>query len=350
MRLAGTGSARPSDVGLGADGPRALENEDVWQLLFGDSWELELERRGWDAQHPWTAWGVRRREWVHRPGDAPEVERATEQLAMRAARRALADAGVEAAELDLVVAATSTPDRIGASLSGRLAARLGTDAGCLDARAGGAGGVEAWIAAARFLAGGARRALVVASEVTSGYLDPGDAAAAALFGDGAAAQVLAADAGSSGGLLGACGASDASPARSFTIPGGLPPTELDFDAGRYRLRAPDGAYVERLAANWSSLGEELRRLARGSRAAHVLGVATRSQVRASGLEGEVHTSLEEHGATGAAAVGIALDELLRSGGVQAGTLLVGAVGGGIHRAGLAWRLDGPSKAGGVVDS
>jgi len=118
---------------------------------------------------------------------------ASSDLAAEAVRRALADAGLAAADLDLIVLATSTPDELGPSTACRVQAAIGAGrAVAFDVAAACSG----WLFGARVAhdylrAGtGARYAAVVGCEVYSPFIDPADRGTAVLFADGAAAAVL----------------------------------------------------------------------------------------------------------------------------------------------------------------
>lgn len=113
-------------------------------------------------------------------------------LALEACVAALADAGREAADIDHVIVATFTPDRLMPGLAPKLAKLLGTDgAGAIDVNAACAGflyGLDQ--TAALIESGRVNRALVVGAEALSRVTDPKDRGTAILFADGAAAVVV----------------------------------------------------------------------------------------------------------------------------------------------------------------
>src|SRR5262249_23829762 len=113
-------------------------------------------------------------------------------LALPAAREALADAGVAGRDVDLVIVATVTPDMMFPTTAAILANELGAeDAGAYDLLAGCTGFMYAIAQAYGMLAGGlARRALVVGGDVLSKILDWSDRSTLVLFGDGAGAVVM----------------------------------------------------------------------------------------------------------------------------------------------------------------
>ena len=117
---------------------------------------------------------------------------ALSDLALPAVRQALAQAGSDGTDIDLLIVATVTPDMMFPSTSAILADRLGAaDAAAYDLSAGCTGFMYALAQAYGMIAGGlARRALVVGGDVLSRILDWSDRSTVILFGDGAGAVVL----------------------------------------------------------------------------------------------------------------------------------------------------------------
>lgn len=116
----------------------------------------------------------------------------TSDLALRAARAALANAGVDAQSIDLIVLATSTPDNTFPSTATAVQAKLGiTHGAAFDLQAVCSGFVYALATVDGLLRTGAfRRALVIGAETYSRILDWKDRSTCVLFGDGAGAVVL----------------------------------------------------------------------------------------------------------------------------------------------------------------
>ena len=124
---------------------------------------------------------------------AAENER-TSDLAVIAAQRALADAGVAAEEIDLIVLATATPDMQFPSTATIVQNKLGI-AGCaaFDVQAVCAGFMYAIVTANAYIKSGmAKKVLVIGAETLSHILDWKDRTTCVLFGDGAGAVVLGA--------------------------------------------------------------------------------------------------------------------------------------------------------------
>lgn len=116
----------------------------------------------------------------------------TSDMAAVAAARALAAAGVGPEEIDLLVLATCTPDRLIPSAASYVQPRIGvTNAACLDINAACSGFIYGLsIANAMVATGAARKVLLIGAEKLSTLLDVNDRSTAVLFGDGAGAVVL----------------------------------------------------------------------------------------------------------------------------------------------------------------
>ena len=116
----------------------------------------------------------------------------TSDLGRRAAEAAMADAGVSASDIDLIILATATPDQTFPATAARIQAQLGITRGmAFDLQAVCSGFVFAMATADNFIkAGQSRCALVIGAETFSRILDWEDRATCVLFGDGAGAVVL----------------------------------------------------------------------------------------------------------------------------------------------------------------
>jgi 3-oxoacyl-[acyl-carrier-protein] synthase III len=119
----------------------------------------------------------------------------TSAMGLAAAKAALADAGLEPGEIDLIVLATSTPDQTFPATAVTIQAELGiTDGAAFDVQAVCSGFVFAMSTADNYLKSGQfKRALVIGAEAFSRILDWEDRATCVLFGDGAGAVVLEAE-------------------------------------------------------------------------------------------------------------------------------------------------------------
>ncbi len=163
-----------SITGLGAHVPERVLTNDELSTLVDTSDEWIMARTG-----------IRERRIA-----APEE--ALTDLALPAARAALAQAHVDAKDVDLLVCATVTPDMMFPTSSALLADELGApDAAAYDLLAGCTGFMYALVQAYGMMAAGlAQRALVVGGDVLSRILDWTDRSTLILFGDGAGAVVL----------------------------------------------------------------------------------------------------------------------------------------------------------------
>jgi len=171
---AATSGVRIGITGLGTHVPeRVMTNDELAQIVeTSDEWIFERT-------------GIRERRI------AADDEALTD-IAMPAATAALADAGADPAEIDLLICATVTPDMMFPTSSALLADALGMPkAAAYDLLAGCTGFVYAIAQAYGMLASGlSRRALVVGGDVLSKILDWEDRSTLVLFGDGAGAVVM----------------------------------------------------------------------------------------------------------------------------------------------------------------
>jgi 3-oxoacyl-[acyl-carrier-protein] synthase III len=170
--VAGVGSALPA---------RRVDNAELAATVdTSDQWIVERT-------------GIRSR-YVAADGET------TASLATDAARRALDHAGMAAAEIDLIVLATATPDQTFPSSATKVQAALGiNDCIAFDVHAVCTGFLYAVsVADAMLRAGSARSALVIGAETFSRILDWEDRGTCVLFGDGAGALVLRSEAGEAG--------------------------------------------------------------------------------------------------------------------------------------------------------
>ncbi|MGH6842313.1 MAG: 3-oxoacyl-ACP synthase, partial [Methylocella sp.] len=155
MNHAESGKLRSVVVGLGSYLPkRIVSNADLEKSLeTTDAWIVQRT-------------GIRQRH-------VAATDETTSRLGLFAAKAALADAGLTASDLDLVIVATSTPDFTFPSVATQIQAALGmTNGAAFDVQAVCSGFVFALAAADKFLTSGShRRALVVGAETFSRLLD-----------------------------------------------------------------------------------------------------------------------------------------------------------------------------------
>jgi 3-oxoacyl-[acyl-carrier-protein] synthase-3 len=263
-----------------------------------------------------------------------EESQASSDLALQAARRALQAAGVDAAEIDLIIVATSTPDYIFPSTACLLQAKLGAK-GCaaFDVQAVCSGFVYGLATADSFIRSGqSKKALVVGAEVFSRILDWNDRGTCVLFGDGAGAVVLAAD--SRPGIHASRLHADGSQVDMLSVPGNVSNGRILGSAFlqmngqgvfKFAVRVLEESARETVAAAGMRL-EDLDWLIPHQANVRILEATARKL----GLPREkLVVTVDHHGNTSAASVPLALDEFVRAGKIRPGhRLLLQGVGGG----------------------
>jgi 3-oxoacyl-[acyl-carrier-protein] synthase-3 len=288
----------------------------------------ELERMV-DTSDEW----IRTRTGIVERHIAADNEMASD-LALNASRNALAAAGIQAGEIDLIILATTTPDVIFPSTACILQDKLGVG-GCpaFDVQAVCSGFVYALATADMFVRGGrARNALVVGTEIYSRILDWSDRSTCVLFGDGAGAVVLA-QSDQSGVLsshLHADGSHRETLAVAANISGGkLRGTPFVTMEGntvfKFAIQVLEEAVEEALAENnlqasdidWLIPHQANIRIIQST--AKKLGIPMEKVV----------VTLDKHGNTSAASIPLALDIAVRDGRIKPGQhVLLEGVGGG----------------------
>ena len=310
-RITGTGSYLP---------PRRLTNADL---------AAELAARGVETSDEWIVerTGIRARHFA-----APEMS--SSDLGLEAARHALQAAGLQAADIDLIIVATSTPDMVFPSTATILQHKLGI-AGCpaFDVQAVCSGFVYALTVADSLIkTGTASKALVIGAEVFSRILDFNDRTTCVLFGDGAGAVVL--EASDTPGILATDLHADGKHVGILCVPGTVSGGQILGDP----LLKMDGQAVFKLAVG------VLEDAARATLAKAGLNdtdidwlIPHQANIRimqstAKKLKlplSKLVVTVDQHGNTSAASIPLALDASVRSGQIQKGdTLMLEGVGGG----------------------
>ena len=288
-----------------------------------------LAKRGVETSDDWIVerTGIRARHFV-----ADDVH--ASDLATAAAQRALEAAGCTAADIDLIIVATSTPDMIFPSTASIVQRKLGVH-GCaaFDVQAVCSGFIYALsVADAMIKAGSANRALVIGAEVFSRLLDFDDRTTCVLFGDGAGAVVL--EASDKPGVVATKLHADGRHLGILCTPGTVSGGKVFGDP----LLKMDGPAVFKLAVGvLGEVAQEVLELAGRSTAdvdwlvPHQANIRImQSTARKLKLPADrVVVTVAEHGNTSAASIPLALDVAIRSGQVQRGQrLLLEGVGGG----------------------
>lgn len=265
----------------------------------------------------------------------------TSHLALHAAREAIAAAGIDTQEIDLIVLATTTPDDTFPSTATKVQAGLGLGHGAaFDVQAVCAGFIYALAVADNFIrAGQAKTALVIGAETFTRLLDWEDRSTCVLFGDGAGAVVLQAHEGNGSaadyGVLSTHLHSDGRERDILYVDGGPSSTGTTGHvrmAGQevYKHAVSKLAVVidEALAANGLSVDDVDWLVPHQANRRIIDGMAKRMDMSSD----KVIVSIDRHANTSAASVPLALCEAVRDGRIKSGDLvLVEAIGGG-----LAW--------------
>ena len=310
-RILGTGSYLP---------PRRLTNADL---------AAELVQQGVETSDEWIVerTGIRARHFAeHAVGSS--------DLATQAARRALDAAALTAADLDLIIVATSTPDMVFPSTATMVQNKLGT-AGCpaFDVQAVCSGFIYALtVADAMIRAGCVKTALVIGSEVFSRILDFKDRTTCVLFGDGAGAVVLGAS--DQPGVLATDIHADGKHRDILCVPGhvsggnvlGDPVLKMD---GQAVFKLAVGVLEETARASLAKAGlqdSDIDWLIPHQANIRIMqSTAKKLKMPAE----KVVVTVDQHGNTSAASIPLALDAAVRDGRIQRGQhLMLEGVGGG----------------------
>ncbi|MBB3974321.1 beta-ketoacyl-ACP synthase 3 [Hansschlegelia beijingensis] len=306
----GCGSYLPAEILTNDDLAKTVDTSDEWIV----------QRTGIRSRH------------IAAPGEM------TSDLATAAAKAALADAGLDASDIDLIVLGTSTPDNTFPATATSVQAALGiTNGFAFDVQAVCSGFVYSLAIADKFLTSGQhRRALVIGAETFSRILDWTDRTTCVLFGDGAGAVVLEAveQAGTSEdrGVLTTHLRSDGRHKAKLFVDGGPSSTGTTGHVrmeGREVFRHAVGMITDVIHDAFEATGESAetidwfvphqanRRIIDAS--AQKLGIAPEKVV----------VTVDHHGNTSAASIPLALAEARADGRIAEGDLvLLEAMGGG----------------------
>ena len=310
-RITGTGSYLPE---------RRLTNHDL---------AAELAQRGVETSHEWIVerTGIEARHFA-------DAQTTSSDLALEASRKAIEAAGVTAADIDLIIVATSTPDMVFPSTACILQNKLGIH-GCpaFDVQAVCSGFVYALtVADSMIRTGAAKRALVVGAEVFSRILDFNDRTTCVLFGDGAGAVVL--EASDEPGILACDLHADGRHVGILCVPGnvsggevlGLPLLTMD---GQAVFKLAVGALEKAAHAVLEKAGKteaDIDWLIPHQANIRIMQ-STARKLKLS--MDKVVVTVDQHGNTSAASIPLALDHGVRNGQVKKGdTVMLEGVGGG----------------------
>jgi 3-oxoacyl-[acyl-carrier-protein] synthase-3 len=308
-RITGTGSYLPERILTNHDLEKMVETSDEWIT----------ERTGIKKRHI-----------------AAETQ-TTCDLAEQAARAAMQAAGVSHTDIDLIIVATTTPDRIFPSTACLLQERLDIH-GCaaFDVQAVCTGFVYALSVADKFVrAGEAKCALVVGAETLSRIINWQDRSTCVLFGDGAGAVILQAS--EEAGILSTHLHADGAYKELLTVPAGISEHPEVIQQGKGNI-VMQGNEVFKMAVN--TLGRIVdETLAKNKlkksdvdwlvpHQANIRIISATAKKLKMNMD-RVVVTVDEHGNTSAASIPLALDQAVRDGRIQRGeTVLLEAFGGG----------------------
>ena len=320
--------------------PVSLSNADLERLMdTSDEWIIERT-------------GIRNRQLSH-------VE--TTDLAELAARRALACAGMDAADLDLVVVATCTPEILCPSVAAMVQHRIGaSNAGAFDLNAACSGFVYGTSVVAGMIESGfAERVLLVGAEKLHFAMDYRDRGTSILFGDGAGAAVFEASRDGAGVLAVDLGA-DGGKGGTMLIRsmGSMGEPSATNDPAIHRLHF-EGQAVFKIAVQGIA-ASAVRVLDRAGLTADDIDLVVPHQANARiidsatrrlGIDGDrVFVNIADLGNTAAASIPMAIADALEAGRVSPGdTVVLTAFGGGVTWGSIALRWGDRTEPVGVHD-
>jgi 3-oxoacyl-[acyl-carrier-protein] synthase III len=312
--ILGTGHSYPEGILTNADLERIVDTSDEWIT---------------------TRTGIKQR----RKAGPDEY---TSQFAVRASREAIAQAGIDPTEIDLILCATVTPDQILPSTGCLIQAELGADkAAAMDIVAACSGFLYGLtLADSMIRCGQAKYVLVIGAEILTRYVDYTDRSTCVLFGDGAGAAVLGAVEGDRG-ILAARIRSDGRYEEQLYAPGGG--TKGGFTAetiarGDHFFKMKGNELFKVAVRSMADISREVLEEAGLTTADVKLFIPHQANQRitdsvANKLSVDsamVYSNIAMHGNTSSASIPIGLDECVSSGRVQQGdVVLMASFGGGV---------------------
>jgi len=268
-------------------------------------------------------------------------DEATSDLAAKAAKEALKAASLKAAELDLIIVATVTPDMPFPSTATIVQAKLGAkNAFCFDISAACAGFIYGITIAQQFIARGTcKNALVIGAETLSRITDWEDRNTCVLFGDGAGAAVLAESKGQ--GILSAYLGSDGTKTDLLHMPGGgsRNPATAQTVKDRLHYIKMEGSELFKIAVTSMADAALMALKDAGLKCADVnwiiphqanLRIINAVAKRLGFINAQVYLNIEQYGNMSSACVAIALCEAAEQGKIKKNDIvLLDAFGGGL---------------------
>ncbi len=308
--------------------PTVVTNEDM-TTLFETSDEWIVERSGIRTRRAASGPFVDPQPPTHPEGGFGT----TASLATEAGRKALQHAGVDPADVDMLVLCTTTPDQLIPATSSATSAALGIGGGAMDINAACAGFTYGLVTATGLIGAGMRRVLLVGAETLTRATNWADRTNAFLFGDGAGAVVLEAVPGD-GSLLG----------WDLGVDGTLVPLLYADHGSGMAMRGPE-VFRQAVRATVASATASLER-AKVASEDIALFVPHQANIRIMdaaasrlGIPSDRIVSVIDHtGNTSSASIPLALVEAAESGRLRAGDLiLLAGFGAGMTWASAVWR-------------
>ena len=300
-KIAGTGSYLPKKILTNTDLEKMVDTTDEW--IF-------------------TRTGIRQRHI------AAKSEH-TSDLALEAAKNAIASAGIDSSKIDLIIVATTTPDKIFPSVATMVQRKLGiTGCPAFDVQAVCSGFIYALATADNFIkAGGAKFALVIGAETFSRITDYNDRSNCILWGDGAGAVILQAS--SKQGIISTHLHADGNYEKMLHVPRKMEGHDTVHMEGnavfKMAVNTLDQIVDETLTAN-SMQKSDIDWLVPHQANIRILK-ATAKKLDMS--MDRVVVTVDKHGNTSAASIPLALDVAVRDGRIKPGNIiLMEAFGGG----------------------
>lgn len=287
-------------------------------------------------------------EWIYsrtgmRERHIAAADQAASDMGAEAAEKALADAGIGADEIDLVIVATLSPDMFFPSTACFVQDKIGaTNAYCYDLGAACSGFLYALDSAKNQIASGAiNTALVIGSEKMSTFIDWEDRGTCILFGDGAGAAVLRGG-GEGRGVMKSVMGSDGSLADLLWTPGGgsrHPMTHEMLDQKQQFLKMQGREVFKHAVVRMAETVQQALEKNGVSADDIKCFIPHQANIRIIdaiskrlGVTDRMYCNVDKYANTSSAALAIALDEAVRDGTIQKGDLVVLTVFGG----GFTW--------------
>jgi 3-oxoacyl-[acyl-carrier-protein] synthase-3 len=277
------------------------------------------------------------------------AEMVTSDMAIAAAKQALANQNIAPESIDLIILSTISPDNPNPSTACAVQAGLGIgeqQCPCFDISAACSGFIYALDTGARNILTGAKRVLVISAEIRSRFTNPKDPSTYAIFGDGAAAVVLE-PAAKGNGMIGIQIMADGRGYNSVFIPAGgsrKPASIETVEAGEHFIKMVNGEkiffeVVEGMTTYTKSFLEkcgvtlaEIDFVIPHQANLHILNEVNR---RLALPEGKMLTNIQDVGNTSSASIPIVLAQNIEKGIIKSGSKVLMIAAGAGHTMGLA---------------